>query len=128
LKLQITIEGKTYAAEVEVLEDDTTEELGENAADPATTPQAPAPGAYTPSRATDTRSADDKVYRSPLTGLVIKVNVEHGQAVQAGDVLLVLEAMKMETSVTAHHAGRVKSVRVQASDPVKLHQELVELE
>lgn len=127
MKLQITIEGKTYAAEVEVLEDDATEET-DGAADTATPRQPPAPGAYTPSRQTETRSADDKLYRSPLTGLVVTVNVEPGKLVQAGDVVMVLEAMKMETSVTAHHTGIVKTVSVKAGDPVKLHQQLVEFE
>jgi biotin carboxyl carrier protein len=56
------------------------------------------------------------------------MNVQPGLAVQANDVLLVLEAMKMETTITAHHAGRVKSVNVEAGNPVKLHQVLVEME
>jgi biotin carboxyl carrier protein len=51
-----------------------------------------------------------------------------GQELKAGDLILVLEAMKMETSITAHHAGKVKSVNVKASEPVKLNQVLVELE
>jgi methylmalonyl-CoA carboxyltransferase small subunit len=126
LKLQITIEGKTYAAEVEVLEDDTTEEQGKGSNASAT--QTPAPGAYAPSRQVETRSADEKMYRSPLNGLVIAVNVAPGQAIEAGDVIVVLEAMKMETSVTAHHAGKVKTVSVKAGESVKLRQELVELE
>lgn len=124
MKLQITIEGKTYAAEVEVLEDDASEELPGAEAELKTPP----PGAYTPSRSPDTHSADEKLYTSPVTGLVIKVNVAPEQTVQAGDVMLVLEAMKMETSITAHHAGKVKTVGVKAGDSVKLHQPMVELE
>jgi biotin carboxyl carrier protein len=42
--------------------------------------------------------------------------------------MMVLEAMKMETSVTAHHAGRVKSVNAAPGVPVKLHQVLIELD
>lgn len=125
MRLQITIDGKTYAAEVEVLEADATEEEGQGAVAAATL--SPAPGAYTPSRRLETRSADEKLYRSPLNGLVIAVNVVPGQAIEAGDVIVVLEAMKMETTMTAHHAGMVKTVSVKAGDSVKLHQELVEL-
>lgn len=131
MKLQITIEGKTYAAEVEVLEEDASEDLSENGSrvpGPANTQQAPAPGAYTPSRQAEGHSADDKAYRSPVTGLVIKVNVAPGQKIQPDDMIMVLEAMKMETSITAHHAGKVKRVNVAAGDSVKLHQVLVELE
>jgi len=123
LKLQITIEGKTYVAEVEVLDEESSDEQSV-AAGAQTLPA----GAYTPSRSTETHSADEKVYHSPLNGLVIRVNVVPGQRFDAGDLLLVLEAMKMETSITAHHAGTVKSVSVKAGDSVKTHQVLVELE
>jgi biotin carboxyl carrier protein len=116
LKLQIKIEGKTYEAEVDVVED----EAGSQ-------PMA-APGAYIPAHAAEVHTADEKLYRSPVTGLVIKVNVTPGQQIEPNDVIMVLEAMKMETSMTAHHAGKVKSVNVAPGDPVKVHQILVELE
>jgi biotin carboxyl carrier protein len=70
----------------------------------------------------------DKVCRSPVTGLVITVNVEPGLEVQPDDLLLVLEAMKMETRVTATHARTVKSVNVIPGNPVRLHQALIEFE
>jgi biotin carboxyl carrier protein len=120
LKLQIKIDGKTYVAEVEVLD--------ENASHEPVSEAAPAAGAYTPAHVAETHSADEKQYRSPVTGLVIKMNVQPGQAVQANDVLLVLEAMKMETTIAAHHAGKVKSINVAPGNPVKLHQVLVEME
>jgi methylmalonyl-CoA carboxyltransferase small subunit len=127
LKLQITIEGKTYVAEVEVLGDDSSDELSGSGPEAASAQTLP-PGAYTPSRAAETHSADEKQYRSPVTALVIRVTVAPGQQFQAGDLLLVLEAMKMETSITAHHAGKVKSVNAKVGDSVKTNQVLVELE
>jgi methylmalonyl-CoA carboxyltransferase small subunit len=127
LKLQITIDGKTYVAEVEVLEEESGDDLSGRVSDTTGAPTLP-PGAYTPSRATNTHSPDEKFYHSPVTGLVIRVNVVPGQQFQAGELLLVLEAMKMETSITAHHAGKVKSVNVKAGDSVKTQQVLVELE
>lgn len=129
LKLQIKIDGKTYEAEVEVLD-----ETGNQPDDlpyphySATGQPVIAPGAYAPAGAQETHSADEKQYRSPVTGLVIKINVVPGQQVQPSDVIMVLESMKMETSVIAHHAGKVKSVAVAPGDPVKLHQVLAELE
>lgn len=56
---------------------------------------------------------------SPLAGTIVAVKVQPGQAIQAGEVVLVLEAMKMETSVSAPKAGRVVSVAVQASSQVR---------
>jgi methylmalonyl-CoA carboxyltransferase 1.3S subunit len=126
LKLQITIDGKTYAAEVEVLDGDASEDLQGDAS--AIRQQPLPPGAYTPSHVAETHSPDEKVYQSPVNGLVIRVNVTPGQELKAGDLILVLEAMKMETSITAHHSGRVKSVNAKAGEPVTLHQVLVELE
>ena len=129
MKLQIKIDGKTYEAEVEVLEE--TDNQPDDVPYPpysATGHPAPAPGAYAPASTHETHSADEKQYRSPVTGLVIKVNVTPGQQVQPGDVIMVLESMKMETSVFAHHAGKVKSVAVAPGNPVKLHQVLVELD
>ena len=129
MRLQIKIDGKTYEAEVEVLEEDAGQNgNGLYAPDSATGQAVPAPGAYTPGHVADERSADEKQYRSPVTGLVIKVNVGAGQQVRPNDVLMVLEAMKMETSVTVHHAGKVKKVNVAPGQPVKLHEVLVELE
>ena len=127
MKLQITIDGKTYAAEVDVIEEEEGEELPGNVTE-ASIQHALPPGAYTPSYANATHSADEKMYQSPLMGLVIKVNVIAGQEVKAGEALVVLEAMKMETGVYAHHPGRVKTVAVKAGDSVKLRQLLVELE
>ena len=59
---------------------------------------------------------------------MIRVNVKPGQEIQPNDVIVVLEAMKMETSITAHQTGRVKSVHVAPGDPVKAHQVLIEVE
>jgi oxaloacetate decarboxylase alpha subunit len=56
---------------------------------------------------------------SPLSGTVTSVKVQPGQNVQAGEVILVLEAMKMETNVSAPRSGRVVSVAVQASSQIK---------
>ncbi len=73
-------------------------------------------------------ASEDKLCRSPVTGIVIKVNVAPGQTIQANDLLMVLEAMKMETNVTARRAGTVKNVRVAQGDSVKLNQVVVEFE
>ena len=64
-------------------------------------------------------SAPGEALPSPLSGTVRAVRVQPGQAVAAGDVVLVLEAMKMETNVSAPRAGRVVSVAVQEGVQVR---------
>jgi acetyl-CoA/propionyl-CoA carboxylase biotin carboxyl carrier protein len=54
----------------------------------------------------------------PMQGTVVKVVVEVGQQVDAGDTIIVLEAMKMENNVTADKAGTVSEIRVEAGQSV----------
>ncbi|HEY7930987.1 MAG TPA: acetyl-CoA carboxylase biotin carboxylase subunit [Acidimicrobiales bacterium] len=54
----------------------------------------------------------------PMQGTIVKVAVEVGQSVEVGDVIVILEAMKMENNVTAEKAGVVKSVKVATGDAV----------
>ena len=131
MKLQIAIDGKTYEAEVEVLEDDAMPRqpnFGPYPPLPATVQSMPVAGTQTPAPAVQESAGEDKLCRSPVTGVVIKVVVEPGQAIEANDLLMVLEAMKMETNVTAHNAGKVKTVRVAAGGAVKVNQVVVEFE
>ncbi len=124
LKLQITVDGRAYAVEVEVLEDD------DSAPAPGTAQHAanlPAGGSFE-SSSKGMWDAEEKVCRSPFMGLAVQVHVTPGQMVEAGTPMLVLEAMKMETRVTAPRAGRVKSIQVKQGDPVKTGQMLTELE
>ncbi len=123
MKLQITIDGKAYEVDVEVLEDDEDRAAPGYALRPAA--HATDPHAQGHLEAWDSAG---KICHSPVMGLVIKVNVKPRQAVEAGDLVLVLEAMKMETNVTAPRAGIVKSVHVKPGDPAKLNQLLLEME
>jgi methylmalonyl-CoA carboxyltransferase small subunit len=128
MKLRITIEGKAYDADVEILEEEENGPPFQSYAQVAA-PYLPASVSASPGQTNGIDSgAGEKVCRSPVTGLVIKVNVEPGQEVQPDDLLLVLEAMKMETRVTATHAQTVKTVNVVPGNPVRLHQALIEFE
>lgn len=117
MKLQVTIEGRAYEVGVELMEDD--EPLMEERPYLPPAPVAAEPPAG---------SADLNVCRSPVNGLAIKVNVEPGQAVAAGELMVVLEAMKMETNIAAPRAAIVKTVHVKPAAPVKINQVLVEFE
>lgn len=66
--------------------------------------------------------------RSPMPGKILDVRVTTGDTVATGQVLVLLEAMKMENSLTAESAGRIKKIHVAVGDLVDLGQLLVELE
>ena len=65
---------------------------------------------------------------APMPGLIVRVNVQPGDPVQAGQGLVVMEAMKMENELRALAAGRVKAVHAQPGKPVEKGAVLVELE
>lgn len=130
MKLQISIEGKTYEVDVEVPEEEPAPHayLGYRSPYAGTCiPSAPAPIISTKPNGKPVAD-ESKVCRSPIAGVVIRVNVQPGQQLQPNDLLIVLEAMKMETNVTAPVAGKVKAINVQPSDGVQVNQVLVELE
>jgi biotin carboxyl carrier protein len=62
---------------------------------------------------------------APLPGMIVGVKVEVGQSVKQGDVLLVLEAMKMENDIAAPVAGVVKQVLVEKGTAVSLGDPLI---
>jgi methylmalonyl-CoA carboxyltransferase small subunit len=130
LKLQIGIDGKSYEVEVEITEDDAAPKPHYIPAQPSATVLTAAPPATgAPKSAPSEAVADEaKVCRSPIAGMVTRVNVQPGQQIQPNDLLLVLEAMKMETNVVSPVAGKVKNVTVAQGDGVQLNQVLVEFE
>ncbi|MBV1872896.1 MAG: sodium-extruding oxaloacetate decarboxylase subunit alpha [Gammaproteobacteria bacterium] len=68
-----------------------------------------------------------EVVSAPLAGNIFKVLVVAGQVVQEGDVLIILEAMKMETEIRAHTAGTITSVDVSEGDSVMVGDSLLRL-
>jgi biotin carboxyl carrier protein len=69
-----------------------------------------------------------KDVRAPMPGLVLEVSVEVGQKVSEGDRLLILEAMKMENSISIQTEAVIKKVLVKKGQPVEKNQVLIELE
>lgn len=87
---------------------------------------APAPAAA-PVPAAPKVAAGAKVVEAPLPGTITKVLVKPGQALKAGETVCMMEAMKMENSITVEFAGTVKSVLVEVGAQVQSGQALVEL-
>ncbi|SDS49721.1 acetyl-CoA/propionyl-CoA carboxylase, biotin carboxylase, biotin carboxyl carrier protein [Actinopolymorpha singaporensis] len=92
---------------------------------------APAGGSRKPPRrgggARTGASASGEALTSPMQGTLVKVAVEEGQAVQAGDLIVVLEAMKMEQPVNAHKAGTVAGLTAQVGSTVTAGATLCEI-
>lgn len=132
MKLQIAIDGKTYDLEVEITEDDYAPRgRGYLPPYPETPTTISLPGAVPTKPVAPVAEGpveEGKVCRSPVAGMVIRINVEVGQEVKRDDLVAVLEAMKMETNVTASAPGKVKSIKVGQGDGVKVNQVLVEFE
>ncbi len=136
MKLKITVHGVAYEVEVEVL--DIGEGFPTNIPSPLpqvqpvspASPAAAAPGPAKPARARGSaakRSAGGAV-TSPIAGTVMEIKCKPGDAVSEGQVLLVIEAMKMNTSIAAPTAGKIKAIPVAVGDTVIEGQALVEFE
>ena len=117
MKYKVTLNGRTYEVEVEAGKAMCVAEYEAYA--PAAAPVAAAPvaaapvaaPAAAPAAAGVTVSGGESV-TAPMPGNILKVNVSVGQSVKAGDVLVVLEAMKMENEIMAPCDGVVSAVPV----------------
>ncbi len=128
MKLKITVENKTYEVEVEAEQPETNAPRGWFMEPGAVRVPAAAPLAAPAAPAGPSNVNEDKVCRSPISGIVVKVPAQAGQKIQTGDILLVLEAMKMETNITAPIAGTIAKLNVNVGDSVQGGQVLVEFE
>jgi len=98
-KLKVTVDGQVYEVEVEPLE----------------TPDTVAP----PVAAIPVEAGEGEDVPSPLAGKVVEVKVALGDRVAEGETVVVLEAMKMNTLVSAQRAGEVVAIHVAAGDLVE---------
>lgn len=131
MKYKVTLNGKTYEVEVEAGKAMLVDEYEAYAPAPAAAPvaaaaaaaPAAAPAAPAAAPAAVTLAAGETV-SSPMPGTILKVNCTQGAAVKAGDVLVILEAMKMENEIMAPHDGTVaqvvtsKGATVDTGDPL----------
>jgi methylmalonyl-CoA carboxyltransferase small subunit len=137
MKLHITVDGKAYEVEVEVAppENPIYGVGGYVPMSPVRVPAPPpaalppvSPAAVSPGVAPSAPVDEPKVCRSPISGIVVRVTAQTGQQIQVGDVVLVPEAMKMETDITAPVAGKIRTITVKVGDAVQGGQVLAEFE
>ena len=119
MKLKVTVDGKVYEVDVEVAAEPSpvlpTFLVQSGAASVSSAPTAGGGDGASSEGPVD----EAKVCRSPVSGIVVKANARPGETIQSGDLLFVLEAMKMETEVTAGVGGKIAEVKVKVGDSVK---------
>lgn len=111
----ITVNGKSYEV--------TVEERG-GASAPVTTAASPVTPAVKAAPASSGSEGRVKVV-APMSGKILGVKVSVGQAVKKGEVVAVLEAMKMENDIVALEDGTIASINVNVGDSVETNQTLV---
>ena len=108
MKYKVTLNNRTYEVEVEEGKAMLIDEYE------AYAPAAPAPVAAAapaaPAAPAGAALAAGEVVKSPMPGNILKINVSQGQKVNEGDVLIVLEAMKMENEIVATKSGTVAQI------------------
>lgn len=117
-RIVFALDGKVHRAYVRVTSHDVRVVLGGR----EVVFQRQATSAGTGAHAAD---AHEPVLRAPVPGRVLKVNIEAGATIQAGDVLVVIEAMKMETPVVAPADGKVAEIHATSGELVEQDQPLV---
>lgn len=130
-RMKVTVNGNVYDVQVEELGAGApAAPIAPPAAAPAPVAAAPAPApapAAAPAAAPAPVAAGAEKINSPMPGTIVKVNVAAGQAVKKGDVLVVLEAMKMENDIMSPRDGTVAGVHVTQGAAVNSNDPLVSL-
>lgn len=127
MKYSVKLNGKQFEVEVQKIEDDfraltKAEVIGESTALPEIKPAAAAPEPAPPvlrSAPSPTASAGTCEVLSPMPGTVLEVKAAVGQPVRAGDVIVVIEAMKMENEIVAPQDGVIDSIPVKKGDSLE---------
>lgn len=119
MKYKVTLNKRVYEVEVEQGEAMLVDEYDAVAPVPAAAPVAAAPvaaapvaAAPAPAAAAPAAVAAGEVVKSPMPGNILKIQVSQGQQVKEGDVLIILEAMKMENEIVAPKTGSVAQIIV----------------
>jgi biotin carboxyl carrier protein len=124
-KLKITVEGKTYEVVVEIPDEGRPSgpvPMRVVSASPVSAPVVSA------GKASAAPAAGPGDVVSPLTGKVVAIAVAVGAEVKEGDQVATVEAMKMNTYVTATRSGKVAAINVQVGDGVEEGQALLKIE
>lgn len=128
MKYMCKLNGKEYEVEIERIDDFTPLTKVQTVSDApvevsVSKPAAPAPEpkketVKESAPAPATSSAQGEQVKSPMPGTILDINVQAGQSVNAGDVIVVMEAMKMENEIVASVSGKIAEICVKKGDAV----------
>lgn len=123
--LRITVEGKTYEVKVELLDEQPENSPYVHSESSVSlsnsTPSSPEPEAL------KTNTESENVIASPLSAVVVSIDVSVGDEVEEGQKVITLEAMKMNTVVTTSVAGVIEKILVSEGNSVEEGQALIKL-
>jgi len=134
MKIRVKVEDKIYDVEIEDLnahpviariKDETFEIWPDNddlPLEPASSSQKQSPLIFSGMES----SSKDKVVLSPLPGIITEIYIKPGSAINKGDPILIIEAMKMKNKIHAGRSGSISLVLIKTGDSVKHNQALVE--
>ncbi len=128
MKLRVSVNGQQYEVEVEVLEEPAAGRPAPVAVAPSAPIAPPAPPVVPQAPAPAAVAAGAKVMNCPIPGTVVEIQSKPGQAVKRGDPLMIIDAMKMNTQISANYDGTIKDILVKPGEPVKMGQPLVAFE
>ena len=127
-KFKITVDGRPYEVTVEDISESPSLIIPQESDMPTSASvSAPAVAAAPAASAAPAEAGENDVL-SPLGGVVVSIDVSEGQAVNEGDKVVTLEAMKMKTIVAAKRSGTVRNIAVKAGDGVEAGQILMSVE
>lgn len=142
MKMKITLHGVAYEVEVEILDGEEgygtlsgippvskfvqSQPMPTNQSNDGILP--PPSRAAAAAAAAAAANAGGKTIISPVGGTIVEVKLKAGDAVKVGQEILILEAMKMQTSINSPVDGTIKSINVSAGDTVRESQVLVEFQ
>lgn len=133
-KFRVTIDGETFEVEVEEVtkegakKEEVVKKVSEVKEEVPVTPPPPPTPKPTPQKKEVEVPPGGYPVTAPLPGKIVSINVKEGNKVKEGDLILVIEAMKMENEIYSPVGGIAKEIKVSVGDVVEVGETLLILE
>lgn len=112
MKYQVTLNGKIYEVDVDKTNTAIITNISDTIASPVTTVSSNSQTTNQPNKTSSVTPGTGESVKAPMPGSILKINKKKGDSVKAGDVIMILEAMKMENEIVATRDGTITSITV----------------